>query len=57
MYNSKRLETSQMAINRRLIELAVMYHPLKYYESVKRNEEVNLHYGVISRYITNENAR
>lgn len=46
-----------MAISRRLVELAMMYPPLKYYEAVKMNVEINLSHGVISGYTTNENAR
>lgn len=51
------MEASQIAISRRLVELAMMYPPLKHYEAVKMNVEINLSHGVISGYTTNENAR
>lgn len=41
----------------RLVELAMMYPPLKYQEAIKMSEEINLSHRMISGYTTNENPR
>ena len=43
IYNSKRLEASQTARNRGLVESTVVYHTLKYYEAVKLKEEITVY--------------
>ena len=40
IYNSKRLEASQTARNRGLVESTAVYHTFKYYEAVKLKEEI-----------------